>query len=515
MSFVTKRKRVITVAGKELDLGTYYLRDWLQPQCYAIQELLNKVMNKWSSLGAQQQDAIKNVGFGNALVKLAWNIVNTEIRYRYDDDLFNQADFWMMPGECYTMKFGDCLTGDTEIVTLKDGCYDFTRIKDLKEGDLVLSYDFEKEQYCFKPVLKVMDKGVKSTYEVSLKNGTWFRCTSEHRLFVYHYCGLTYSGDGKYWYVDVEPLSQFVEEWKERKDFRRQLLCVKKIPSLQKHEDRNRLLVEFGRSNVKLIYNTSSTLLAKQLRFMHWVLGEPLYSWYQVNHQGAGKYPIWRLYAGQKGTYTREILDGVSKVPVKAIEYVGEERTYDITVADTHNFVLADSGLIVHNCEDSSFTLASAVLRLFEIVGDFRPSWLQRWCGDAPNCQVWLGFVYQGGQYWGHAWVAFRNPKYAFSRDWLILESTYESEVPMNLWIVWTEDIYIPVYMFNQQDSWRIDRDYAKLGLTQDYVNKYRDLIDSMINYVEAGVRMPQKWVHKRVRPVKAEFKKVINRRWS
>jgi hypothetical protein len=250
MSFVAKRKRVVVVNGKELDLGTYYLRDWLQPSCYAVaNQLVGKVMDKWSSLTPeQQQDAIKTVGFGNALVKSAWNIVNTEIRYRYDEDLFNQADFWMMNGECYTMGFGDCLTGDTEIITLKDGYYDFTKIKDLREGDLVLSYDFEKEQYCFKPVLKVMDKGVKSTYEVSLKNGTWFRCTPEHKLFVYHY-SVSHSHskhlvDGKYWYVDVEPLSQFVEEWKERKDFRRQLLCVKKIPSLQKHEDRNRLLVE-------------------------------------------------------------------------------------------------------------------------------------------------------------------------------------------------------------------------------------------------------------------------------
>jgi hypothetical protein len=275
MSFVTKRKRVVVVGGKELDLGVYWLRDWIQPQCYAVENLIDKVMDKWDALGSQQLDAIRNVGFGNALVKLAWNIVNTEIRYRTDEDLFNQADFWLFPSEVY-------------------------------------------------------------------------------------------------------------------------------------------------------------------------------------------------------------------------------------------------GGLMAGDCEDSSFTLASAVLRLFEIVGDFQLSWWSRWFNrDAPNCQVWLGFVYQGGQYFGHAWVSFRNPKYQFSKGWLILESTFEDEVPMNLWIVWTKDIYIPVYMFNQYDSWRIDKDFAKLGLTQDYVDKYRDLINSMINYVEAGVRMPQKWVHKRIRPVKAEFRKVINRRWA
>jgi hypothetical protein len=275
MSFVTRRKRVIVVNSKELDLGTYYLKDWLQPNCYAVaNQLIGKVMEKWSSLTPeQQQDAIKTVGFGNALVKIAWNIVNTEIRYRTDEDLFNQADFWLMPAESWQLKYSDC--------------------------------------------------------------------------------------------------------------------------------------------------------------------------------------------------------------------------------------------------EDSSFLLASAVLRLFEIVGDFQYSWWYRWFNrDAPNCQVWLGFVYQDGQYWGHAWVCFRNPKYQFSKDWLVLESTYESEVPMWMWIVWNKDQYVPVYMFNQYDSWRIDRDYDKIGLTKDYVDGRRQLIDAMINYVETGVRMPQKWVHKSVRPVKVEFRKVFDRKW-
>jgi hypothetical protein len=52
MSFVTKRKRVITVAGKELDLDTYRLSDWLQPDCYSVSKLLiDKVMEKWLKEG--------------------------------------------------------------------------------------------------------------------------------------------------------------------------------------------------------------------------------------------------------------------------------------------------------------------------------------------------------------------------------------------------------------------------------------------------------------------------------
>jgi hypothetical protein len=52
MSYVTRRKRVVVVDGKELDLGVYRLSDWLQPDCYAVSKLLiDKVMEKWLKEG--------------------------------------------------------------------------------------------------------------------------------------------------------------------------------------------------------------------------------------------------------------------------------------------------------------------------------------------------------------------------------------------------------------------------------------------------------------------------------
>jgi len=276
MSFVTKRKRVVKPEGKpEVDLGVFRLRDWIQPNCYAVaKEVIDKVMERWFSLSAEEQDyAIRNVGFGNALVKLAWNVVNTEIRYRYDWDLFNQADFWMFPSETWAMRFGDC--------------------------------------------------------------------------------------------------------------------------------------------------------------------------------------------------------------------------------------------------EDTTMLLASAVLRLFEVVNDFQLSWVRRWfTRDAPVCYACIGFFRGLDAPYGHAWVMFKNPKHQFSKDWLVLETTLENEVPLYLWILWSKDAYVPVYLFNDYDMLRIDRDYGKLGLEKDYVERYKTLIDAMINYVEAGVPTPQKWVHKTIRPVKAEFREVKGRRF-
>jgi len=106
--------------------------------------------------------------------------------------------------------------------------------------------------------------------------------------------------------------------------------------------------------NVEVIYNTCSKLLAKQLLFINRILGKYTYIWLQENHQGLGKQPIYRLYTYRKTVHHQEIIPYITKVAIKNIEEIGKEPVYDITVADTHNFVLAHSGVIVHNCEDMS-----------------------------------------------------------------------------------------------------------------------------------------------------------------
>lgn len=110
----------------------------------------------------------------------------------------------------------------------------------------------------------------------------------------------------------------------------------------------------------KVIHNTSSDMLAKQLKLIHMILGLPLSAYYQINHGGAGRRPIWRLIQrrGRQKANNFEIMPGITYNTIRSVEPAGVQKVYDIMVAKTHNFVLAN-GLIVHNCDDQVILLGA------------------------------------------------------------------------------------------------------------------------------------------------------------
>lgn len=125
-------------------------------------------------------------------------------------------------------------------------------------------------------------------------------------------------------------------------------------------------------SRVKCIASTSSDRLALELQLMLMVLGEPWHNYYQVNHMGSGKRPIYRLYNWTDTTRVANRgvpeLPGVAYSNLKSMAFVGEEAVCDITVADTHNFVLGN-GMIVHNCDDHCILISSLAGNLGFIPG--------------------------------------------------------------------------------------------------------------------------------------------------
>lgn len=144
MTILTKDKRVIEFGGKRLSLGDLWLTEWIKPECYAVSnDAINKIIAKVTQLSkdspSEFSNALQNIGYGNLLVKTAWSIVNTQIRYRYDSDLFNVVDFWMLPFECWKIGFGDCedtailltsiverlfsIVGEFQRETVKPECY--------------------------------------------------------------------------------------------------------------------------------------------------------------------------------------------------------------------------------------------------------------------------------------------------------------------------------------------------------------------------------------------------------
>ena len=168
---------------------------------------------------------------------------------------------------------------------------------------------------------------------------------------------------------------------------------------------------------------------------------------------------------------------------------------YDDPVFQTPDFWLTNNEVYKQgrgDCEDTCFLTLSAVLRVKRLWEAF---------DDVAKGAVTYGCI---GYYidpvtrdaYGHGFVIHSTDRIAGGR-WLWVETTFEDAVPQSIWYLADFDVLLPVYFFTDRECYRIDRDYGKLGLSEDYVERYKDLIDAMIQYVETGKWLKVKWMHK------------------
>jgi intein/homing endonuclease len=172
-----------------------------------------------------------------------------------------------------------------------------------------------------------------------------------------------------------------------------------------------------------LVYNTKSEALAKQIAFMHLVLGRPI-SFY--------KQPAWktkpvmyRLYE-YKGT-AEEKAPGIVSTRIVSIERDEAEACCDITVAENHNFIL-DGGVLVHNCDEgSTLMLGHCVcipICMGEEIGPFR----FRFGGnDGTLHHVWA-YIHAGGTWYD---CDLTEPSYRLG-DHSGFEAYEDVEVPIS-----------------------------------------------------------------------------------
>ena len=116
-------------------------------------------------------------------------------------------------------------------------------------------------------------------------------------------------------------------------------------------------------AHLRMYYKTISPTLFEQLTFLHLVLGRPL--WQRICNQptvaGNQCYSALEYQCDEPTKWRKEVMDGVSAVGIKSVEYVGKQTVYDITVKDTHNFVTAN-GCVLSNCDDMT-TLSLSLLK--------------------------------------------------------------------------------------------------------------------------------------------------------
>ena len=367
-------------------------------------------------------------------------------------------DYWKTPIEFIENKDNDndCLEENTEIL-VNDG---IKRIKDLKSGDLVLSYNYDREQYEYKKVINVWDKGILDGYKIKLKNGHSIIATNNHRF----YCRTRENYPEKYEVKRLEDIN--FSYWCKKQihcihllpegdiDFNKDLaylygiylaegyggehhICIaqdkkdirkkieqtlnnlnipyskskrtthafytilksgikddlsklglnsfdKKLPlevlnwnrqSLKKliegildgdGTDRNK---KWNPDNSLWEFSTSSEQVAKMFNIICRKVYGNCWFYKQEIHQGVGNKPIYRLRYNPKGLSNKERLNGISTVTIKSLEKILGKHYYDIEVEDNHNFVLTDSGVISHNCEDFARFAVDVLVRIMGITG--------------------------------------------------------------------------------------------------------------------------------------------------
>ena len=120
--------------------------------------------------------------------------------------------------------------------------------------------------------------------------------------------------------------------------------------------------VEYKKVNTDSIaaeHSTSSDQLMEQIRLANLILGNPTYAYKQLNHQGAGKDPIWRideyndraLKLRNRESKLRDLgCADLTYATVRNAEPFGEAHVGCVEVEDNHNFFLAD-GTLTANCD--------------------------------------------------------------------------------------------------------------------------------------------------------------------
>ena len=74
----------------------------------------------------------------------------------------------------------ECVTGDTQLSVIDSGQARMTQIKDIKEGEKVLTYDEATGKFVPQMVEKLLEKGTQPVFELETSTGKKIRTTSEH-----------------------------------------------------------------------------------------------------------------------------------------------------------------------------------------------------------------------------------------------------------------------------------------------------------------------------------------------
>lgn len=115
-----------------------------------------------------------------ALFGLNWVIKNIKYISDSSQETYKTNEYWSYCYQTLKHKAGDCIAEYEEIYT-KEG---IKQAKDIKEGDLVLSYDLKNKSFCYKSIVKKWNKGSLNIKRVHFRNGQHIDVTDNHHMAI-------------------------------------------------------------------------------------------------------------------------------------------------------------------------------------------------------------------------------------------------------------------------------------------------------------------------------------------
>jgi hypothetical protein len=126
-----------------------------------------------------KEEGIWDLPDNDSIALACLRFVRKHIKYTPDKEQMGVDEFWTFPNETLALGKGDCFAGYEEIYT-QNG---IKRIDELKVGDIVLSYDFEKKEYVYKPIVAAWEKDELEINRVYFRNGQWMDVSENHPMW--------------------------------------------------------------------------------------------------------------------------------------------------------------------------------------------------------------------------------------------------------------------------------------------------------------------------------------------
>lgn len=172
-----------------------------------------------------------------------------------------------------------------------------------------------------------------------------------NRLGIKFYYHKNNSGVPYIRFASDQPITSWLTGFKDNSiEMRTSALVTESIENIQAFLD-GHWIGDGHRQNNYIVHSTSSDDLAQTIVSMYHKLGKPALKYYQSDHMGAGRRPIWRVMVNESSNFAKSYgFPDLSESYIKTVASVGEVECFDFSTPNGNYFL--ENGALLHNCDN-------------------------------------------------------------------------------------------------------------------------------------------------------------------